>query len=140
MNSETRALIDEAREWPRDGINEGRLINALADALEGSAVSTPEPVRHISDKRASGMEPTDEDERDALATILATWRDDSPEEWAIDMYRDAADAILAAGFSRQVVSEPEPEMVERAREHMSRVHGVNLPAKIIRSTLEAALD
>jgi hypothetical protein len=30
-----------------------------------------EPVRHISDKRASGMEPTDEDEREALATILA---------------------------------------------------------------------
>ena len=28
--------------------------------------------------------------------------------------------------------------VETAREHLSRVHGVNLPAKIIASTLEAA--
>jgi hypothetical protein len=29
------------------------------------------------------------------------------------------------------------EQTETAREHLSRVHGVNLPAKIIRATLEA---
>ena len=28
------ALIAEAREWPRDGVNEGPLVNALADAIE----------------------------------------------------------------------------------------------------------
>ena len=28
------ALIADAREWPRDGVNEGPLINALADAIE----------------------------------------------------------------------------------------------------------
>ena len=33
---DVQALIDEAREWPRDGINEGPLINALADALEAA--------------------------------------------------------------------------------------------------------
>lgn len=27
-------LIADAREWPRDGVNEGPLINALADAIE----------------------------------------------------------------------------------------------------------
>ncbi len=29
-------LIAEARTWPRDGVNEGALINALADALEAT--------------------------------------------------------------------------------------------------------
>lgn len=77
--------------------------------------------------------PTDEDERGALFKAL-----DGIVEYGID-HRDAVDAVLRAGFRRQAVSTPEPEMVERAREHMSRVHGVNLPAKIIRSTLEAAL-
>ena len=36
MNTEQdrEALIADAREWPRDGVNEGPLINALADAIE----------------------------------------------------------------------------------------------------------
>lgn len=36
MTTDTKIeeLIAEAREWPRDGVNEGRLINGLADALE----------------------------------------------------------------------------------------------------------
>lgn len=33
---DVQELIAEAREWPRDGINEGRLINTLADALEAA--------------------------------------------------------------------------------------------------------
>ena len=33
---DVQELIAEAREWPRDGINEGPLINALADALEAA--------------------------------------------------------------------------------------------------------
>ena len=33
---DVQELIADAREWPRDGINEGRLINALADALEAA--------------------------------------------------------------------------------------------------------
>ena len=36
---DVQALIADAREWPRDGINEGRLINTLADALEAVAHS-----------------------------------------------------------------------------------------------------
>ena len=36
MNTEQdrEDLIAEARYWPRDGVNEGRLVNALADAVE----------------------------------------------------------------------------------------------------------
>ena len=36
MNTEQdrETLIADAREWPRDGVNEGPLINALADAIE----------------------------------------------------------------------------------------------------------
>src|SRR5690606_21236574 len=43
-SEDVQALIDEARTWPRDGINEGPLINALADALEASAVSSPPTI------------------------------------------------------------------------------------------------
>lgn len=40
MTTETDrvVLIAEARQWPRDGINEGALINALADELEREPV------------------------------------------------------------------------------------------------------
>ena len=34
LDDETAELIAEARQWPRDGVNEGPLINALADAIE----------------------------------------------------------------------------------------------------------
>ena len=33
-NTERDALIAEAREWPRDGVNEGRLINGPGRALD----------------------------------------------------------------------------------------------------------
>lgn len=36
MTDNIKDLIADAREWPRDGVNEGRLINGLADALEKS--------------------------------------------------------------------------------------------------------
>lgn len=51
MTETERELIAEARLWPRDGVNEGSLLNALADALEarvtesvweyGTALRTP---------------------------------------------------------------------------------------------------
>lgn len=51
-----RELVDEARQWPRDGINEGALINALADEVEllnrdwrvlGGVVPGPIPVEWV---------------------------------------------------------------------------------------------
>lgn len=43
-DKEREALIREARSWPRDGINEGALINALADEIERLATRDhPEP-------------------------------------------------------------------------------------------------
>ena len=36
MPEDVQALVDEARLWPRDGINEGPLINELAAALEAA--------------------------------------------------------------------------------------------------------
>lgn len=47
-------------------------------------------------------------------------------------WMNSYDAAVNRGISAGIV--------EIAREHLSRVHGVNLPAKIIRSTLEAAVN
>lgn len=44
ITEEARDLIEQAREWPRDGVNEGPLINALADALEAAFGGNHEPT------------------------------------------------------------------------------------------------
>ncbi len=51
MTEQVDALIADAREWPRDGVNEGPLINALADALEQSQAELRQE-RERADKRA----------------------------------------------------------------------------------------
>lgn len=68
---DVRELLAEARQWPRDGVNEGALINALADALEvrlrGTVTEPNEAedaarVRRINDLRQA---------RDAVSGALA---------------------------------------------------------------------
>lgn len=39
-------LIAEARSWPREGINEGPLINALADRLERAEKVIADALNH----------------------------------------------------------------------------------------------
>lgn len=67
-------------------------------------------------------------DRQAIAEILATWRDGEPEAWAVDMYLEAADALIAAGFG----SIPEGEEEFKLHYH----YGVN-SGSIVGSNVDA---
>lgn len=49
---DVQALVDEARLWPRDGINEGPLINELADALVSVSAERDALAAVIEEARA----------------------------------------------------------------------------------------
>jgi len=80
MSSEDyRALIEEARIWPREGVNEGPLINDLADAVEDLVAENAKLLEAMSLVRAEAITKTVH-QRDALQAQL----DGMTTEWGTE--------------------------------------------------------
>ena len=104
-NQTTAELIEEARLWPRDGVNEGQLINSLADAwlAEHDAKVRVETLRNFADSIPGDID----DPRDVadLARGVADHIEKSESE-AREVFED--------WLAEQMNREPSEEAVEKA--------------------------
>ncbi len=104
--TQAEELIEEAREWPRDGINEGRLINSLADVIETLLAALPET-------------PTTDDRLREAADRMSPLSSKPYTSLDLALVRDAAYQV-AAGFRRP--SPPTEELLREAGDRWPTDH------------------
>lgn len=105
---EVRELIAEAREWPRDGVNEGWLINALADALEAA---TRERDAAVAATRQPGYD-------DRAVSEAAQKLDEWLRKYDSDRHIPRIPIVreMLTGFSRAAVTDAATEEIESLKD------------------------